>query len=57
MKNGIKTIRHFINLAKNRQGERVCREVRFAGEHYRFEEIKEQPSGQENYWNKRSDLS
>jgi len=56
-KAGIKTVKHFINLAKNRQGEKVCKEVMFAGEHYRFEEIKEQPGGQKDYWNKRDDLS
>ena len=38
------TTQHFINLAKNRQGETKCVEVRFIGQFYRFEEYYEKPS-------------
>jgi len=38
---GYVTTKHFINIAKNRQGETLSKEVAFHGEHYRFEEIKE----------------
>jgi replicative DNA helicase len=32
--------KHYIHLAKNRQGNRIKEEVRFIGSQYRFEEIK-----------------
>jgi len=32
-------VRYFINLAKNRQGKTIKKEVVFEGEHYRFKDM------------------
>ena len=32
-------VKHFVNLAKNRQGRTATSEIRFVGEQYRFEDI------------------
>jgi replicative DNA helicase len=36
---GNTTTRYFINLAKNRQGETVAKEVSFVGQYYKFKEM------------------
>lgn len=46
----IKT-RHFIKLAKNRQGELVKEEVLFQGRYYRFEEIDKRYEENRRDWN------
>ncbi len=39
-------VKHFINLAKNRQGQTICKQVEFIGCQYKFKDFKPTPEAQ-----------